>query len=254
MKLFSMDLKNVGDNLNEPILRWLGLPMDGVTTDRAERGKFVGAGSLMTAVRKGDVVWGTGIMRPDARYERARSAKFLAVRGKHTRQHLLSKGVENIPEVYGDPGLLMPLIYDPQWNFGNSDVKVAYMPHYIEKAEFWRQHGKLKQGEAFIDAETTNWKKVVRQIKQADLLVTSSLHGIILADAYGVPVEWVGYTNNIIGGKWKFFDYFSVTGRSNRKNYGKLPPLARSKLKELQDGLVKAISDGLEPQKENNKS
>lgn len=242
MKLFDLELENVGDSLNAPILSWLGLEFDELTTDRSERGKFVGIGSLMTAVRKGDTVWGTGIMRPDAKYTKAAGARFLAVRGKHTRQHLISKGVKNVPEVYGDPALLLPLIYNPKWDFGHN-VKVAYMPHYIEKDEFKRQHGKLKPGEWFIDAETTDWKKVVRQIKQADLLVTSSLHGIILADAYGVPVEWTGYSDKIIGGKWKFFDYFSVTGRSNRKNYGKLPPLSRSKLKELQDGLIKAIGD-----------
>lgn len=242
MKLFLLDINNVGDSLNQTILNWLGMKFEGVTNDKNTKGKFIGCGSLMTAARKGDVVWGTGIMRPNAKYSKATGAKFLAVRGKNTRELLMDAGVKKIPEVYGDPALLLPLIYDPKWDFGNGDVKVAYMPHYIEKEEFWKQKKKLKPGETFIDAETKNWKKVVRQIKQADLLVTSSLHGIIIADAYGVPVEWVGYSEGkIVGGKWKFYDYFSITGRSKRKNYGKLPPVSRSRIKELQDGLIQAL-------------
>lgn len=244
MKLFLLDIENVGDSLNQTILKWAGVKFEGVTNDRLHKGKFVGCGSLMTVVRKDDVVWGTGIMRPNGKYEKAKDAKFLAVRGQNTRKVLMDAGVKKVPEVYGDPALLLPLIYDPKWDFGNGDIKVAYMPHYIEKEDFWKQKKMLRPGETFINSETKDWKKVVRQIKQADLLVTSSLHGIILADAYGVPVEWAGYSDGkIVGGNWKFYDYFSITGRANRKNYGKLPPVSRTKIKELQDGLIKALKD-----------
>ena len=244
LTLFTMDIDNVGDSLNAVIMDWLEIKFKGYTNQRLAKDKFVACGSLMTTVRKGDVVWGTGIMRPDGNYQKANGAKFLAVRGKNTRKLLMDKGVKNVPEVYGDPALLLPLIYDPNWDFGNGPVKVAYMPHYIEQDDFWKQHGKLKDGEKFIDAKTKNWKSVVRQIKQADKLVTSSLHGIIIADAYGVPVEWTGYSEGkIVGDKWKFLDYFTITGRHLRKNYGELPPLSREKLKELQDGLISAIKE-----------
>lgn len=244
LKQFILDLDNVGDSLNPTIMEHIGLGFDGSTSDRKFKGKFVGCGSLMTAVRAGDVVWGTGIMREDGNYGRVKDAKVLAVRGKKTRKVLIDAGAKDVPEIFGDPALLLPLIYNPTWDFGNGQIDVAYMPHYAEKPDFWKQKGKLRPGETFIDSQTKNWKKVVRQIKQADKLVTSSLHGIIIADAYGVPVEWVGYsTDKIYGGKFKFLDYFSITGRHLRKNYGELPPLKPELLKDLQNGLLSAIKD-----------
>lgn len=247
-KLFIADVDlNVGDSLNPAIYRFLNGSKDiKTTTKRKERGKFVGVGSIMSAVRSGDSVFGTGIMRPNIDYyPRAHKAEFLAVRGKKTRDLLIKQGVpaDKIPKVYGDPALLLPLIYDPQWDFGVGRFKVGYIPHYIEQEAFWEQHGELKDGELFIDTRTTNWKSFVRKIKSCDKIVSSSLHGLVIAEAYGIPAEWVSYgTGKIVGGDWKHLDYFTGTGRIV-KEYGLLPTLTKSKLEKIQKGLIKAYND-----------
>jgi pyruvyltransferase len=41
------------------------------------------------------------------------------------------------------------------------------------------------------------------------------LHGLILADAYGVPNVWAKFSDRLVGGDWKFRDYYSVTDAIN---------------------------------------
>ena len=44
-------------------------------------------------------------------------------------------------------------------------------------------------------------------------IVSSSLHGICVAEAYGIPAVWVRLADNIVGGEFKFRDYYASTGR-----------------------------------------
>lgn len=240
----SVDL-NVGDSLNPDLYAFLtGSDSAPMTTDRHKHGKFVAIGSIMSGVRAGDDVFGTGIMRPNVNYyNRVHKARFLAVRGRKTRELLIKQGMkpEEIPKVYGDPALLMPLIYNPTWDFGIGTYKVGYIPHYIEQDAFWEQKGKLNKDELFINTATANWKSVVRKIKTCKKIVSSSLHGLVLAEAYGIPAEWVNYgTGKIVGGEWKFRDYLTGTGRKEQ-SYGMLPELKPDKLKKIQKELLNAF-------------
>ena len=49
------------------------------------------------------------------------------------------------------------------------------------------------------------------------IILSSSLHGLILSDAYGIPNLWISVSNNIIGGDFKFLDYFSGVERHTNK-------------------------------------
>lgn len=236
MKVFWLDDKNnnLGDNLNKPILEFLGYKVEYITR-RKSQGKFVGIGSIMSCVRENDIVWGTGIIRANQDLSPGIKAKYLAVRGKKTRDMLIKAGAK-VPEVYGDPALLLPLMYNPEIE---PIYEVGYIPHYIDKLLI-----KVPQGSLFIDIQTLDYKHVIDQILQCRKIITSSLHGIILAEAYDREVEWVQYSDNIIGGEFKFRDYLTGTGRKEQ-SYGELPKLDRKVLKHIQDGLLKAIRDNL---------
>jgi hypothetical protein len=56
----------------------------------------------------------------------------------------------------------------------------------------------------------------VRTIASCDFVVSSSLHGLIAADAFGIPNVWVRWSDRVAGGSWKFLDYFRSVGRPER--------------------------------------
>lgn len=55
---------------------------------------------------------------------------------------------------------------------------------------------------------------MVSDIVNSDVVISSSLHGIIVAEAYGFPAIWVRISNLLIGDRHKFLDYFEAFNRS----------------------------------------
>lgn len=215
MKIFQYKSNNVGDTLTKPIVEhFLKIPCE--LTEKNDTNKFIGVGSIMYAVRKNDIVWGTGLI--EEKRLNLDNIKVLAVRGKLTEK-LIGRKVG----VYGDPALLLPLIYNPEIE---QKYEVGIVPHYKDKKLFT---------EKIIDIEQ-DWKSFVNEIKQYKKIISSSLHGLIIAEAYGIPVEWKEYSNNVIGNGFKFRDYLSGTDRTSFEE-----PLTKEKLKEIQTNLLKVL-------------
>lgn len=224
MKTFYWKAKNFGDTLTPIIVKhFIGVDCEYV--DRKEDNKFVSVGSIIHCVKDGDVVWGTGTNR--SRIFNLQNSKFLAVRGPITRSMI--KGV--VPQVYGDPALLLPLIYNPKIE---KTHKVGYLPHYVDKPFI----NDLKDGEKMIDIQA-DWKTVIEEVLSCEMIIASSLHGIICAEAYGIPAIWVKYSDKIVGGELKYQDYFLGTDRPRQKMHTVLTPIKN--LKEIQDRLLKAL-------------
>lgn len=219
------DTKNFGDVLTPVILQHLGHGLERV--DRHTPGKVLAVGSVMNALRVGDTVWGTGVQH-DQRYQ-ATSATFLAVRGPLTRSCIDGA---TVPQVYGDPALLLPRVYDPDIEVTH---RVGVMPHFVDAGPARKRYPDA----LYIDVEG-GWRRVVRQMKACERIITTSLHGIIAADAYGIPVTWHGsYTGQLVSSNLKFQDHFLGTGRPCLTT-GPVPPLDRDVWRHLCDQLIRA--------------
>ncbi len=55
-------------------------------------------------------------------------------------------------------------------------------------------------------------RDVLRQIAQSEIIFSSSLHGLICADALCIPNYWTPMSDRVIGGSHKFDGYYSAFG------------------------------------------
>ena len=128
----------------------------------------------------------------------------------------MKKGID-CPEVYGDPALLYPMIYNPKVE---KKYKWGIIPHYIE-FESARDREVLKnlenQGVRIIDI-CSGEQEFINELLEVENVISSSLHGLIMADAYGIPNARVNISNKLIGGHFKFKDYYMSVGRET--DYG----------------------------------
>lgn len=165
-------------------------------------------------------VWGAGI-RDSHRFLLKRTGfslgKVCAVRGKKTRECLLNAGI-SCPEVYGDPALLMPLIYRP--SVQRVKGRVGIIPHYFDmnNKNVKRLLKELGENGVLIPVRGyIQWQDVIDLIYSCEFVISSSLHGLILSDAYGIPNQWVIFSDLLIGGTFKFDDYYSAVGKEAKK-------------------------------------
>lgn len=193
--------KNFGDILNPIIFNGLGFDFEKAEED--DKGKLLAIGSVIYVSKENDIVWGSGIL-DDKPFDFPLGMEFLAVRGPKTKKFI--KGYK-VPDVFGDPAIFMPDIYKPKIQ---EKHKIGYVPHYVDLNDE-RLRGK------YIINVKNNPLKVIDDICSCEVIISSSLHGIIIAEAYGIPAVWVKMSEKIIGGNFKFNDYFLGSGRKEQK-------------------------------------
>ena len=135
------------------------------------------------------IIWGSGIVYPDQAIKE-KPKNVLAVRGPLTRNYLLNYGV-NCPEIYGDPALLFPKYYKPTVN---KKYKLGIIPHFRDKNNKFLEKYKNNNDVLIIDVTNIKpWSKFIDDINSCQNIVSSSLHGIIISDAYGIPNTWIEF-------------------------------------------------------------
>ena len=163
------------------------------------------------------VIWGSGAIYGGDHPLPRKPARVCAVRGPLTRQYLLAQGVQ-CPEIYGDPALLCPYIWQPT---AGKKWKVGIVPHISDLANPALQALDRSEGVSDIHVirldDYATPHSVIDEIAQCQCILSSSLHGLILADAYGVPNTWIALGDKLYGGHFKFHDYFASVGRSHAK-------------------------------------
>ena len=195
--------RNFGDHLSHVIsaavARERGLTFDDETS-RPRR--LLGVGSILHFAQDGDTIWGSGVNGKIALEEiRARSLDVRAVRGPKTAEVLRGFGIQ-VPEVFGDPALLLPHYFGARFR-----VEPVRDYIFIPNLNDLKTHGQLDN----LVSPLSGWNRCVQAICSANLVLASSLHGIILADAFGVPARYVRLTET--ESQFKYDDYAQGTGR-----------------------------------------
>lgn len=202
--------ENYGDLLSPFIVEHLS-GREALFYDAPNRKKFwqrkkylMAIGSIMSYTQPKAIVWGSGIISKGDNFS---TANFRAVRGPLSRKRILELGYDCL-EVYGDPALLLPTIFNPE-----VEKTYAYgvIPHYVDYEQAEAQYGN-DEDTLVINLINNDHKAVTRQILSCKQIVSSSLHGVIVAQAYGIPAVWVRFSDKLSGDNVKFEDYFQSVG------------------------------------------
>ena len=202
---------NLGDTLSPVICEWLlnnrGLSFD----DKVKKTRHLMAvGSILGGNGFFDaVVWGSGIKSFDqisslGKRKYIQKLDIRAVRGPLTRDALVACGYP-CPAVYGDPAVLMPYIYKPNVR---KTHPTGIILHYMQDME-------LPDYMKNIDIRTDDYKYFIDELCSCEKIISSSLHGIILAEVYGIPAIFLAEDRNFE--MLKYYDWYLSSGRRNIK-------------------------------------
>jgi len=219
--------KNFGDILNPILFNFLTKKNAvSINAQYYKHSNYLVIGSVLQCANKYSTVWGSGFISEKS-ICREKPFKICAVRGKLTRQKLLQQGID-CPEVYGDPALLMPYVYVPKVE---KKYKLGVIPHYSDKNHEWLKN--IDRDDVLvIDVITDNPLAIIDQINSCESIASSSLHGLIISDAYQIPSIWIELSGKLIGGYFKFHDYFSSVGKNIKQPY---PVTIKTSVEDLQN-------------------
>lgn len=166
-------------------------------------------------------VWGTGIVNTTSQTicdvngvnaDFYRRMVFYALRGELSLRFVSQLGFDTDDIALGDPGLLVePLL---KINLGEKKTSCAFVPHYTE----WSCQKKLSEYKELVRRIPSSTiidvrrpvDEVIREIVAAKTLVSTALHGLIVADSFGIPNIRYLPKQPLSGTDFKFRDYYSV--------------------------------------------
>ncbi|MEI9896731.1 MAG: polysaccharide pyruvyl transferase family protein [Chthoniobacter sp.] len=187
---------NFGDELNFHLLGAIVGHTVHIVRDSRISPKLLAIGSVLSTwhARPGDVVWGAGY-RGDGPVAH-RDLDIRAVRGPMTACHLAEVGYPPI-SCFGDPALLLPRFF----SFPIGGGGIGFVAHHQDPLP----------NDFAIDVRRPPLE-VVAAIAACDRVISSSLHGIIVAEAYGIPAILASGLE-VRNARIKFDDYYASTGR-----------------------------------------
>lgn len=168
--------------------------------------------------RENTEVWGAGII-DGTKPLKCKPKKVYAVRGPLTRKVLLEQGVD-CPEIYGDPALLVSKYYQPEVKKKYKYGFIAHVSNLDKVEHFLLDDMPIKDREdtLIIDlSKYDKWTDIPDQICSCESIISSSLHGLIMAEAYNIPNVWIEFGKPLIGGHFKFHDFFTSIGRDREE-------------------------------------
>lgn len=160
---------------------------------------------LLQAKEK-QIVWGSGFIK-ETGPEATRHLDFRLVRGPRTSGLLKRKGLP-----FGDPGLLAA---DIAPRSKRKKYSLGIIPHFVDAQSSVVTYLQNVVRHSTIISVEEEPISVLKKISECDFILSSSLHGLIVADSYNIPNLRMRLSDKIIGGDFKFLDYAESIGRKN---------------------------------------
>lgn len=183
-------------------------------------------------------IWGSGFIAPENELIKRknnlpetyfRRISVSAVRGKLSLERLKHLTRQNWNTVaIGDPGLLVNELINPA-NI-KKKYKLGIIPHHIELSGIKRQQNTLNgllppdtpleckayttilkdiKDTVLIDMESSPIE-CLKRIAECETIASSAMHGLIAADSFRIPNIRIITSDKLIGGDYKFNDYYSA--------------------------------------------
>lgn len=221
---------NFGDDLNPYFFeRLLEKP---IRFSSKSKSHLLGIGSIFNTSCRDSIVVGSGLLAADMA-PRTIARRIISLRG-----HLTAEVFGCDPGHYGDPAVLTARLF-PQST--SPTYRLGVIPHHSQ-AKQWlatiktdslnglhrsryrrnaRRNAKKsaeklpKQDVLYIDPR---WHplRVIEAITLCQGILSQSLHGLIIADAYSIPNAWITPATTMTGKEFKFADYYSTTSAPKR--------------------------------------
>jgi pyruvyltransferase len=219
---------NEGENFGDAICPWILEKMTKQEIVRSEdEGSLASIGSiLMYGYSSPKVIWGSGAISDYHSSPMLSRHKILAVRGPKSRDRLLEEGFA-CPEVYGDPSLLLPYLVDGDVE---KEYEVSYLPHWVD-LQLLRSNKTISENYNIIDIRS-GIDNVLTEIRKSKRVISSSLHGIIVPEAFGIPSYFTRISTRvtdeienefgIIGSRWH-----GMVGKRKWFNHKPVPEIKR---------------------------
>lgn len=192
---------NFGDNLTPYLIEKCGkIPC--YIDINSPTAKLLGVGSILSLANGSTTVWGSGLGQLGQTVNPA--AKFLSVRGPLSLAVVRDCGGDLDPDApLGDPGLCLPNLYDPP-KFHK--YVVGLVPHFVDQERIFNVYKHHERARCISIIGSI--EEVIDRVLECEVIVSSSLHGVVLAVAYGIPLVWCKFSDGVIGGTFKFHDFF----------------------------------------------
>lgn len=195
------------------------------------RGIVAGAGAL--------IPWGSKVFHQIDLSQ----ATVLGVRGPLTANLVLNAGWQSTDLVLGDPVLLVSELV-PRLNL----AKFGVVPHCSDTELFAREFARAEKydyARPILIDPTWDPMVVVALISGCERIVSSSLHGLVVADSYGIPRRSEKFadmeTNSYEGGDFKFRDYGASIDQPIE--WGTLQVAPKDKIEEIQSNLFRMFQE-----------
>ena len=204
-------VENFGDRLSyELVSRIVGHDIQTIINETSNERKLIAIGSILNSANNDDVVWGSGFLTYTGKNNDLKNLDIRSVRGPRTRKILKEVFNKDAPEIYGDPALLFPYFFPEFKRSKQPKYDYVVVPH-MSQGDSLSNHNDER-----VVKPTEDWRVVVTKITNAKLVISTSLHGIIIAESFGIPARLLnanGYFQKKPYLIFKYEDYYYGTKR-----------------------------------------